>query len=70
VKIVCFVHAIASCWNDGNAHFLRGIGSELPRRGHDVRMGYLNLCAGSGRAARIRLLRQLERGKAVVRSAI
>jgi len=37
VKIVCFVHAIASCWNNGNAHFLRGIGSELQRCGHDVR---------------------------------
>jgi spore maturation protein CgeB len=31
------VHAIASCWNNGNAHFLRGIGSELQRRGHQVR---------------------------------
>jgi UDP:flavonoid glycosyltransferase YjiC (YdhE family) len=59
VKIVYFVHAIASCCNNGNAHFLRGIGSELQRRGHDVRMGCLNLFAGSGRAARIRLLRQL-----------
>jgi spore maturation protein CgeB len=36
VKIVFFVHAIASCWNNGNAHFLRGIGAELQRRGHDV----------------------------------
>jgi spore maturation protein CgeB len=36
VKVVWFVHAIASCWNNGNAHFLRGIGTELQRRGHDV----------------------------------
>ncbi len=36
MKIVWFVHAIASCWNNGNAHFLRGIGTELQRRGHDV----------------------------------
>lgn len=36
MKIVWFVHAIASCWNNGNAHFLRGIGSDLQRRGHDV----------------------------------
>ena len=36
MRIVCFVHAIASCWNNGNAHFLRGIGSELQCRGHDV----------------------------------
>lgn len=36
MKIVFFVHAIASCWNNGNAHFLRGVGTELQRRGHDV----------------------------------
>ena len=36
MKIVFFVHAIASCWNNGNAHFLRGVGCELARRGHDV----------------------------------
>ena len=39
MRIVCFVHAIASCWHNGNAHFLRGIGSELQYRGHDVRKG-------------------------------
>ena len=36
MKIVYFVHAIASCWNKGNAHFLRGIGTELQIRGHEV----------------------------------
>lgn len=36
MRIVYFVHAIASCWNNGNAHFLRGIGAELMLRGHDV----------------------------------
>jgi spore maturation protein CgeB len=36
VKIVYFVHAIASCWNNGNAHFLRGVGTELQARGHQV----------------------------------
>ena len=36
MKIVYFVHAIASCWNNGNAHFLRGIGTELQIRGHDL----------------------------------
>ena len=36
MKIVYFVHAVASCWNNGNAHFLRGIGTELQIRGHDV----------------------------------
>ena len=36
MKIVYFVHAVASCWNNGNAHFLRGVGTELKVRGHDV----------------------------------
>ena len=36
MNIVFFVHAIASCWNNGNAHFLRGIGRELQSRGHNV----------------------------------
>ena len=37
MRIVYFVHAIASCWNNGNAHFLRGLGMELQARGHEVR---------------------------------
>jgi len=36
VKIVYFTHSLASCWNHGNAHFLRGVLSELIARGHDV----------------------------------
>jgi spore maturation protein CgeB len=36
VKLVYFTHSLASCWNHGNAHFLRGVLSELIRRGHDV----------------------------------
>lgn len=36
MKIVCFVHSIESCWNHGNAHFMRGVLSELAQRGHDV----------------------------------
>lgn len=36
MKIVWFVHAIASCWNNGNAHFLRGLGLALQKLGHDV----------------------------------
>jgi spore maturation protein CgeB len=38
MKIVYFAHAVASCWNNGNAHFLRGVLSELIARGHDVRV--------------------------------
>jgi spore maturation protein CgeB len=36
VKIVLFVHSLRSCWNHGNAHFLRGVASELVARGHAV----------------------------------
>ena len=37
MKIVYFTHSLVSCWNHGNAHFLRGVLSELIARGHDVR---------------------------------
>jgi spore maturation protein CgeB len=36
MKFVYFVHAIASCWNNGNAHFLRGVGRSLQILGHEV----------------------------------
>ena len=36
MRIVYFTHSLLSCWNHGNAHFLRGVLSELIRRGHDV----------------------------------
>lgn len=36
MKIVWFVHAIASCWNNGNAHFLRGLGTALHKLGHEI----------------------------------
>jgi spore maturation protein CgeB len=36
VKIVYFTHSLRSCWNHGNAHFLRGVLRELIARGHDV----------------------------------
>ncbi len=38
MKLVYFTHSLASCWNHGNAHFLRGVLSELIARGHDVRV--------------------------------
>jgi spore maturation protein CgeB len=38
MKIVYFTHSLRSCWNHGNAHFLRGVLSELIERGHDVRV--------------------------------
>jgi spore maturation protein CgeB len=36
VKVVYFTHSLASCWNHGNAHFLRGVLRDLSRRGHAV----------------------------------
>lgn len=38
MRIVVFCHSLVSDWNHGNAHFLRGITSELLHRGHDVRV--------------------------------
>jgi spore maturation protein CgeB len=38
VRIVMFCHSLLSDWNHGNAHFLRGVVSELASRGHDVRV--------------------------------
>ena len=36
MKIAYFTHSLQSCWNHGNAHFLRGILRELIARGHSV----------------------------------
>src|SRR5688572_592654 len=36
VKFVLFYHSALSDWNHGNAHFLRGVVSELQARGHDT----------------------------------
>lgn len=36
MRLVLFCHSLVSCWNHGNAHFLRGIVSELLARGHQV----------------------------------
>ena len=36
MRIVYFTHSLASCWNHGNAHFLRGVLRELIARGHEV----------------------------------
>jgi len=36
MRIVMFYHSLVSDWNHGNAHFLRGIASELLMRGHKV----------------------------------
>ncbi len=36
MKVVLFVHSLRSDWNHGNAHFVRGVASELVHRGHEV----------------------------------
>jgi len=38
LNIALFYHSLVSDWNHGNAHFLRGIASELMFRGHNVRI--------------------------------
>lgn len=36
MNIALFYHSLVSDWNHGNAHFLRGIATELQLRGHQV----------------------------------
>jgi len=36
MRLAYFTHSLASCWNHGNAHFLRGVLRDLVSRGHDV----------------------------------
>ena len=38
MKIALFCHSLRSDWNHGNAHFLRGVVTELVQRGHAVRV--------------------------------
>ncbi|MBV8684853.1 MAG: glycosyltransferase [Caulobacteraceae bacterium] len=38
MKLVYFTHSLASCWNHGNVHFLRGVLSEMIARGHTVQV--------------------------------
>ena len=37
MNITYFTHSLRSCWNHGNAHFLRGVLRELQAMGHRVR---------------------------------
>lgn len=38
MRVALFCHSLISDWNHGDAHFLRGIASELMARRHDVRV--------------------------------
>ncbi len=58
MRLVLFYHSLRSCWNHGNAHFLRGVARELLSRGHQVDVwepidgwSRMNLLAHHGRAA-------------------
>lgn len=58
MKLVLFYHSLISDWNHGNAHFLRGVVSELLDRGHRVDVyepesgwSLANLLAQRGEAA-------------------
>ncbi len=37
MQVAAFTHSLSSCWNHGNAHFLRGVLRELQDMGHAVR---------------------------------
>jgi spore maturation protein CgeB len=58
MRVVLFCHSLVSDWNHGNAHFLRGVATELIERGHEVAVyepadawSVQNLLADSGPAA-------------------
>jgi spore maturation protein CgeB len=38
MRVTLFCHSLLSDWNHGNAHFLRGVATELASRGHCVRV--------------------------------
>jgi spore maturation protein CgeB len=38
MRFAWFVHSVSSCWNHGNAHFIRGVARDLVARGHDMRL--------------------------------
>ncbi len=68
MRVVYFTHSLRSCWNHGNAHFLRGVLRELVGRGHEVRAyepkgawSLANLLADAGDRGPGRLPRRLSR---------
>ncbi len=65
MRVLYFTHSLRSCWNHGNAHFLRGVLKELLVRGHDVQAlepedawSATNLVADQGIAALDRFQQQ------------
>ncbi len=71
MRFVIFTHSLISDWNHGNAHFLRGVATELVERGHRVRIfeprngwSLANLVAEYGDAP----IAQFERAYPAIRS--
>ncbi len=58
MRVLIFCHSLLSDWNHGNAHFLRGVATELSARGHETiafeprdAWSVQNLVAEAGEAA-------------------
>jgi spore maturation protein CgeB len=71
MRVILFCHSLVSDWNHGNAHFLRGVCTELLARGHEVQVfepagawSVANLVAGHGEAP----LRDFKRAYPTLRS--
>ncbi len=68
MKLVFFTHSVASDWNHGNAHFLRGLLDALARKGHPVTSAepvagwsLTNLVEDAGAAPVVRFAREFPR---------
>ncbi len=71
MRFVIFTHSLVSDWNHGNAHFLRGVATELVQQGHHVSIfeprggwSYTNLISEQGEAA----VKDFERAYPALRS--
>ncbi len=65
MRIVYFTHSLRSCWNQGNAHFQRGVLRELQAQGHEVQAlepaggwSFRNLTEDRGASAATAFFRQ------------
>ena len=38
MRVIIFFHSLVSDWNHGNAHFLRGVCTDLLARGHEIQV--------------------------------
>ena len=78
MRVVIFCHSVLSDWNNGNAHFLRGVATELVGRGHEVRIyeprdgwSVTNLVTRARRAAaRVGADRLLDAAPGALRAAL